>query len=196
MNFLRRNLKVCEGCGGLFVRTNGSSPYCRYCTPRMAEAPKQSGRLRVVMASEEPAERVVFLKRVPADLPTYRAYTEALLRRYGVLSMQCGKTPSIDMQTMFRGKASHRSVVRFDDVVNFVHDMESCIKALSPCQQRMLLRIGVQEYTLAEAAHMFRISLRTTTKRYYTAVDALTAVLLDRGLLERVESLQTQSRAA
>lgn len=40
MNYLRRDLKVCEGCGGLWVRTGeAAGVYCRHCSPRMAELP-------------------------------------------------------------------------------------------------------------------------------------------------------------
>lgn len=40
MNYLRRDLKVCEGCGGLWVRTGeAAGVYCRHCGPRMAELP-------------------------------------------------------------------------------------------------------------------------------------------------------------
>lgn len=40
MDYLRRELKVCEGCGGLWVRTGVSAGiYCGHCGPRMAELP-------------------------------------------------------------------------------------------------------------------------------------------------------------
>jgi hypothetical protein len=74
----------------------------------------------------------------------------------------------------------------FDDVVIFVHDVEQCIRQLSPEQQRLLIRIGVQEYTVAETAEMLQLSLRSTERRYTDAVDELTAVFLKRRLLERI----------
>lgn len=46
MEYLRRDLKVCEGCGGLWVRTGAAAGiYCRHCGPRMADLPPRR-RLR------------------------------------------------------------------------------------------------------------------------------------------------------
>ncbi len=43
MEYLRRDLKVCEGCGGLWVRTSvAAGVYCRHCSPRMMDLPKRS----------------------------------------------------------------------------------------------------------------------------------------------------------
>jgi hypothetical protein len=40
MNDLRVNLKVCEGCGALWLRGNGvDGVYCRVCLGRLAEFP-------------------------------------------------------------------------------------------------------------------------------------------------------------
>lgn len=46
MKYLRRDLKVCEGCGGLWVRAGvAEGVYCRHCGPKMAELPERR-RLR------------------------------------------------------------------------------------------------------------------------------------------------------
>lgn len=116
----------------------------------------------------------------------YRSYTEAMLRRYGVLSLESGRVPSLLGREMFRGKVTSYRVHAFDDVVIFVHDVERCIGLLSADQQRLILRIGVQEYTFGEAASMLRMSLRSVQRRYHNAVDELTAIFLERKLLERV----------
>lgn len=40
MNDLRVDLKVCEGCGALWLRVGGTvAVYCRGCSGRMAEFP-------------------------------------------------------------------------------------------------------------------------------------------------------------
>jgi hypothetical protein len=42
---LRLELKVCEGCGGLWVRRQGrSNPYCVGCSERLMDFPKRSRR--------------------------------------------------------------------------------------------------------------------------------------------------------
>ncbi len=116
----------------------------------------------------------------------YRSYTEAMLRRYGVLSMESGRVPSLLGREMFRGKVTNYRVHGFDDVVIFVHDVERCLQLLQPEQQRLIVRVGVQEYTFGEAAAMFGLSLRSVQRRYFEALDELTGIFLKRKLLERV----------
>jgi hypothetical protein len=42
---LRLELKVCEGCGGLWVRRQGrSNPYCVGCSQRLSDFPQRSRR--------------------------------------------------------------------------------------------------------------------------------------------------------
>jgi Sigma-70, region 4 len=139
---------------------------------------------------EDGAARATPVFRVVLNPQTafYRSYTEAMLRRYGVLSMESGRVPSMLGREMFRGRVTHYRVHGFDDVVIFVHDVERCIQQLSPEKQRLILRIGVQEYTFGEAAGMLGLSLRSVQRRYFEAVDELTGIFLKRRLLERVAS--------
>jgi hypothetical protein len=45
MNYLRMELKVCEGCGGLWLRTDAANGvYCRGCARRLAEFPAPRAR--------------------------------------------------------------------------------------------------------------------------------------------------------
>ncbi len=45
MNYLRMDLKVCEGCGALWLRTGAlEGVYCRSCRARLAEFPAARGR--------------------------------------------------------------------------------------------------------------------------------------------------------
>jgi DNA-directed RNA polymerase specialized sigma24 family protein len=80
-------------------------------------------------------------------------------------------------------------------VVIFVHDVERCIQQLAPEQQRLILRVGVQEYTLEETASMLRLSLRSTRRRYMQALDELTGIFLDRRLMERIGGKPCQGGA-
>ena len=42
MQYLSRELKVCEGCGGLWVRTGAEAGiYCHHCRPRIADLPQR-----------------------------------------------------------------------------------------------------------------------------------------------------------
>lgn len=118
----------------------------------------------------------------------YRKYTEGMLRRYAALRMESGRVPSMLGRPLFRGKVSSYRVHAFDDVVIFVHDVEQCLRLLTPEQQKLIKRIGVQEYTFIEAAAMLNMSLRSAKRWYTEAIDELTGIFLERKLLERLHS--------
>ena len=85
---------------------------------------------------------------------------------------------------MFRGRVTSYKVRGFDDVVIFVHDVEQCLKRLDPQQKEVLERIAMQEYTQGEAATIMGVGLRTVVRRYADALDVLTKIFLDAGILE------------
>ena len=74
-------------------------------------------------------------------------------------------------------------------VIIFVADVERCLKLLTAEQQRLIVRVAVQEYTLAETASMLRWSLRSTQRRYHEALDELTAIFQKRGLMQQVPGI-------
>ncbi len=119
-----------------------------------------------------------------AGYPFYRKYTEGMLRRYGKLSMESGRVPSMLGQEMFRGKVTNYKVHGFDDVVIFVQDVERCLKGMTLVQQHLLERISLQGYTQGETAALLGVSLRTVVRRYNSALDELTRMFLRRKMLE------------
>ena len=119
-----------------------------------------------------------------AGYPFYRKYTEGMLRRYGKLSMESGRVPSMLGQEMFRGKVTNYKVHSFDDVVIFVHDVERCVKGMTLVQQHLLQRIALQGYTQGETAALLGVSLRTVVRRYNAALDELTRLFLRRKMLQ------------
>ena len=114
----------------------------------------------------------------------YRKYTEGMLRRYVRLSMEAGRAPSLLGREMFRGQVTNYSVQGFDDVVIFVHDVQSCVAELDEGHQHLIRRIALQEFTLEETASLLRLPLRTVHRRYGNALDELTEIFLERKLLE------------
>lgn len=130
----------------------------------------------------------VFRVVLSPQMAFYRSYTEAMLRRYAVMRTESGRVPSMLGRELMRGKATHYRVHGFDDVVIFVHDVEQCLKELSEEQQKLVLRVSIQEYTFAEVAGMLTMSLRSVKRRYREAIDELTSVFLRKRLLERVAS--------
>ena len=124
------------------------------------------------------------------ELAFYRKYTEGMLRRYMRLSMEAGRAPSLLGREMFRGKVTNYRVHGFDDVVIFVHDVETCLAKLDEGQQYLIKRIALQEYTHAETAGMMGLCMKTVTRRYARALDELTEIFLERKLLEPLKACQ------
>jgi len=127
---------------------------------------------------------IVEERRTAPEIAFYRKYTEGMLRRYVRLSMEAGRAPSLLGREMFRGKVTNYSVQGFDDVVIFVHDIESCIAELSDRRRHLVRRIALQEFTQEETADLLRLPLRTVHRRYADALDELTEIFLERKLLE------------
>jgi hypothetical protein len=121
---------------------------------------------------------------VQGGVAFYRKYTEALLRRYLRLSMQTGRVPSLMSRDVFRGNVSHYQVRGFEDVVIFCHDVEQRLAKLNLHEQQLIKRIALQRYTRGETAGMLGICLRTCIIHYDKAVDRLTGLLLESGLLD------------
>ena len=133
---------------------------------------------------EEVEQRRTEQKRTAPEVAFYRKYTEGLLRRYMRLSMEAGRAPSLLGREMFRGRVTNYSVQGFDDVVIFVHDVETCVKLLDEGQQHLIRRVALQEFTLEETASLLQLPLRTVNRRYGYALDELTEIFLERKLLE------------
>lgn len=117
------------------------------------------------------------------NLGFYRKHTESLMRRYLYASMQIGRAPLILGDPVSRGWASSRPIRTFEDAVIFVLDVERCLDRLDTLDRKLLSRIVLQEYTQAEAAPLLGMSVRTVSTRFLVAVDRLTELLLEAGLL-------------
>lgn len=122
--------------------------------------------------------------RPPAEVAFYRKYTEGMLRRYMYRSMEIGRVPSLLGDFSFRGRSSNRSSYTFEDSVIFVHDVERCLAQLKSVERELVARIALQEYTLAEAAELLGVSIRTAVRRYEDALDRLTQVFLRLKLMQ------------
>lgn len=123
-------------------------------------------------------------------LAFYRKYTEGLLHRYVRMSMEAGRAPSLLGKDLFRARVTNYVVHGFDDVVIFVHDVEQCLKKLGSQQFQLIERIALQEYTQTETAAALGLTPRTLVRRYREALDTLTAILLERNLLEPMRESQ------
>lgn len=114
----------------------------------------------------------------------YRSHTEKLLRRYLYASLQIGRSPNLLSEPVGRGWASSRKITTFEDALIFVLDVERCLERLDRMERQMITKIVLQEYTQAETAAMFRMSMRSVNTKLQQALDRLSERLVESGVLE------------
>lgn len=127
-------------------------------------------------------------RRVSPEFAAYRRLTESLLRRYLRLSMEVGRAPSLLGREMFRAKVSSYRMQSFEDVVIFLHDVESCLARLDASQQELIARLTLQEYTIQETSAMLCRTPSTLVRQYCAALDTLTRTFLSLQMLKPLPS--------
>jgi DNA-directed RNA polymerase specialized sigma24 family protein len=143
------------------------------CAPRNAAIPRKSDR-----ESEGPT-------RDP-DLWLYREPTLGMLRRYQRLSVEVGRLPSLLGREFFRTRVTSYHAGTFEDAVIFVHDVGNGLAQLGGFEGRLIAKIALQEYTQNETARLLGCWRRTVGRRFPEALDQLTEIFLEGGLLIRL----------
>lgn len=123
----------------------------------------------------------------------YRGRTVAMLRRYLRYSIETGRLPSLLGREFFRAKVTTYTVVTFEDRVIFVHDMEKCLARLDEFSRQLLARHILQEHDRKATARLLHCNEKTVRRLTPLALDVLSEILLDVGLLERVETDEQKS---
>ena len=136
----------------------------------------------VPIAIGTPARLSDPLSRNP-DLWLYRDRTLSLLRRYLRLSVEVGRLPSLLGRELFRARITAYRVGTFEDAVIFVHDMERSLEQLDEFERSLIAKIALQDYTHDEAALQLKCWRRTVGRRYTEALDLLSEVFLETGML-------------
>ena len=130
------------------------------------------------------AELPPYLLPDVVDLWHYRARTTALLRRYGRMSVEIGRLPSLLGREFFRARVSSYPMANFEDVVIFVADMEQALEMLDPMGQKLLAMNILEQYSVPEVARLLGYPIRTVDGMIQDALDELSRVLLARGILD------------
>lgn len=123
------------------------------------------------------------------DLWPYRSRTAALLRRYGRVSVEVGRLPSLLGRAIFRARVTPYSMKSFEDAVIFVADMEQSLRQLNDFDRKLLAMNILEDYTVPEVAKLLCSPQRTVERQLQEALDELSRVLLRCGLLEEVSCL-------
>jgi hypothetical protein len=143
-------------------------------------SPSQSGsNLRLVYGGRCPARET---------LAAYRPYTRALLRRYIRVAVALGRLPSILGGLCFRARVSSYRLRTFEDSVIFVHDIERVFDRIERPAMEIIAGVVLLDYSIPEAALRLGIPVKRAERRYAAALDAISAALLDAGLLHPVFS--------
>lgn len=122
----------------------------------------------------------------------YRARTVTMLRRYMQYSIETGRLPSILGREFFRAKVTSYTVVTFEDRVIFVHDMETCLSRLDEFSRQLIARHILQEHDRWATAKLLHCSERSVRRYTPVVLDLLSEILLDVGLLQRMQGKSCQ----
>ena len=123
----------------------------------------------------------------------YRGRTVAMLRRYMRYSIETGRLPSLLGREFFRAKVTSYTVVTFEDRVIFVHDMERCLEKLDEFSRQLIARHILQEHDQAATGHLLNCTERTVRTWVPIALDLLSEILLQVGLLDGVGTKSRKS---
>ena len=135
--------------------------------------------------AEASAEIVVDEPEVERQRRIYRARTVGMLRRYLRYSIETGRLPSLLGREFFRSKVTSYIVTTFEDRVIFVHDMETCLGKLDEFSRQIIGRHVLQEHDQEATGRLLGCTGRTIRTFVPMALDLLSEILLDAGLLER-----------
>jgi hypothetical protein len=108
-------------------------------------------------------------------------------------SIETGRLPSLLGREFFRAKVTAYTVVTFEDRVIFVHDMEKCLEKLDEFSRQLIARHILQEHDQAATGKLLHCTERTVRTYVPIVLDLLVEILLDVGLMERLDSDQKNS---
>ncbi len=118
------------------------------------------------------------------SLYLYRKQTTALLRRYGRMSVEVGRLPSLVGREIFRSKVASCKSKSFEDAVIFVHDVEHVLEQLDDLGRELIATIVLEYYTQDEAAKLLGLWRSQVSRQFPQALDFLSERFLQGGLLQ------------
>ena len=123
----------------------------------------------------------------------YRGRTVGMLRRYMRYSIETGRLPSLLGKEFFRTQVTSYGVGSFEDRVIFVHDMEICLAKLDEFSRQLIARHILEEHDRWATARLLHCNEKTVRRTTPLVLDMLSEILLDVGLLERLDGIPENS---
>jgi len=133
---------------------------------------------------------------VRPEIVCWRGQTLAILRHFFELSCQAGRLPSLLCREFFRAKVTHHAIPSFEEQAVFVRDVELCLERLTDQQAEMIQLIGLYDFSLGEIGAMLDRCRTWVYERVVEAVDALTEIFLQTGLLKEDRPDRRQRQVA
>ncbi len=129
------------------------------------------------------------------EMVCYRGQTLALVRHFFEISSQVGRVSSILGREFFRSRVSHHAIPSFEEQAVFVRDVDLCLGKLSEDHVEVVTLVGLYDFTHEEVAGMLRCS-RSLVRRWFSeALDTLSEVFLEAGLLREGRPDRRQRQA-
>ncbi len=166
----------------------------------LSDAVTMSRSARAAAEEQQPRHPDAHANQAPAgggsdpDLWLYRERTVGMLRRYLRLSVEVGRLPSLLGREFFRTRVTSYHAGTFEDAVIFVHDVARGLDKLGEFEQKLIGRIVLQNYTHNETARLLGCWRRTVGRRFPEAIDQLSDIFLDAGLLIRLPATDLARR--
>ena len=117
------------------------------------------------------------------EMLCFRGQTFALVRHFFELSCQVGRLPSLLGRELFRSRVSHHAIPSFEEQIVFVRDVELCLAKLNEEQAEIITLVGFYDFSHDEVGQMLCRSKAWITQRFAEALDTLSEILLQAGLL-------------
>jgi hypothetical protein len=157
--------------------------------PRIASKADRAAKASVYASAESFEDP---LDRDP-ELRMYRGRTVGMLRRYMRFSLETGRLPSLLGRELFRAKVTSYTVATFEDRVILVRDMEMALDRTGEFTRQLIARYFLQEHDLFATARFLHCNEKTVRRSIPIALDELSEILLEIGLLTRSESGREKS---
>lgn len=130
------------------------------------------------------------------EMLCFRGQTLAIMRHFFELSCQVGRLPSLLGREFFRAKVSHHAIPSFEEQAVFTRDVELCLARLSDDHAEMIMLIGLYDFSRDEIAGMLRRTKSWVHQHVAEAVDSLSEIFLQAGLLSEGRPDRRQCQVA
>ena len=151
----------------------------------MRRSQRAAGKARLLLLGKDPSEApsATELLDPRPEMVCFRGQTLALVRHFFEISSQVGRISSLLGREFFRSRVTHHAIPSFEEQAVFARDIELCLGKLSNNQAGIITLMGLYDLSDEEVATMCHCSRRYVRDQFAEAVDCLSEIFLEVGLL-------------